>query len=114
MCFNGTGLQEELVPSVFDSYTHLQLEAEELPPVTETAFDDAANFPHGLSSILFAQFTWQTGEVLVWLSVWSQVQVICIWSCCCHCHPIVSCSGKIQNSLPFWCRLTQVVLENGR
>ena len=29
----------------------------------------------------------------------------------CHCHPIISCSSKIQNSLPFWCRLTQVVLE---
>jgi len=35
-----------------------------------------------------------------------------------HCHPIISCSSKIQNGLPFWCRLTQVVLEkrplNGR
>ena len=28
-----------------------------------------------------------------------------------HCHPIVSCSSKIQNGLHFWCRLTQVVLE---
>jgi len=28
-----------------------------------------------------------------------------------HCHPIISCSSKIQNGLPFWCRLTQVVLE---
>jgi len=25
--------------------------------------------------------------------------------------PIISCSSKIQNGLPFWCRLTQVVLE---
>jgi len=24
--------------------------------------------------------------------------------------PIISCSSKIQNDLPFWCRLTQVVL----
>jgi len=23
------------------------------------------------------------------------------------------CSSKIQNGLPFWCRLTQVVLEKG-
>jgi len=28
-----------------------------------------------------------------------------------HCHSIISCSSKIQNGLPFWCRLTQVVLE---
>jgi len=25
--------------------------------------------------------------------------------------PIISCSSKIQNGSPFWCRLTQVVLE---
>jgi len=25
--------------------------------------------------------------------------------------PIISCSSKIKNGLPFWCRLTQVVLE---
>ena len=25
--------------------------------------------------------------------------------------PIISCSSKIQNGLPFWCQLTQVVLE---
>jgi len=29
----------------------------------------------------------------------------------CHCHPIVSCSSYIQNGLPFWCRIAQVVLE---
>ena len=48
---------------------------------------------------------------VVWLSVWSEVQVVCIWSSWCHCHPIISCSSKIQNGLPFRCRLTQVVLE---
>ena len=31
----------------------------------------------------------------------------------CHCHPIISCSNKIQNGLPFWCRLTQVSIEKG-
>jgi len=31
--------------------------------------------------------------------------MICIWSSWCHYH---------QNGLPFWCRLTQVVLEKGR
>jgi len=25
--------------------------------------------------------------------------------------PIISCFSKIQNGLPFWCRLTQVFLE---
>jgi len=41
-------------------------------------------------------------EVLVWLSVWSKVQVICIWSSCCHCHLIISYYFiKIQNGLTF-------------
>jgi len=26
-------------------------------------------------------------EVLVWLSVWSEVQIVCIWSSRCHCIP---------------------------
>jgi len=40
-------------------------------------------------------------EVLAWLSVWSDVQMICIWSSWCHCHPIVSCFIKIQIGLTF-------------
>jgi len=52
-----------------------------------------------------------SGEVLAWLSVWSEVQMICICSSWCHCHPIISCCSKVQNGLPFWCLLTQVVLE---
>jgi len=52
-----------------------------------------------------------SGRVLARLSVWSEVQMICIWSSWCHCHPIISCSCKIEYGLPFWCRLTQVVLE---
>ena len=28
-----------------------------------------------------------------------------------HCQPIISCSSKIQNGLPLWCRLTQVVVK---
>jgi len=55
-----------------------------------------------------------SGEVLAWLCVWSELQMICIWSSWCHCHPIISCFIKIQNGLSFWCRLTQVVLEKGR
>ena len=26
-------------------------------------------------------------EVLVWLSIWSEVQIVCIWSSWCHSHP---------------------------
>ena len=52
-----------------------------------------------------------SGEVLAWLSVWSEVGMICMWFSWCHCHPIISCSGKIQNGLPFWCQHIQVVLE---
>ena len=40
-----------------------------------------------------------SGGVLAWLSVWSEVQMICIWSSWCYCHPIISCSRKIQNGL---------------
>ena len=40
-------------------------------------------------------------EVLAWLSVWSKVQMICIWSSGCQCHPVISCSSKIQNRLTF-------------
>ena len=49
---------------------------------------------------------WGTG-----IFVWIEVQMICIWSSLCHCHPVISCSSKMQNDLPFWCRFTQVVLE---
>ena len=50
-------------------------------------------------------------EVLAWLSVWSEVQMICIWFSRCHCHPVISCFSKIQNGLSFWYWPTQVVLE---
>jgi len=33
-----------------------------------------------------------SGEILAGLSVWSEVQMICIWSSWCHCHSIISCS----------------------
>jgi len=53
-----------------------------------------------------------SGEVLARLSVRSEVQMICIWSSWCYCHPIISSSSKIQKGgLPFWCQLTQIVLE---
>jgi len=39
--------------------------------------------------------------VLAWLSVWSEVQMIRIWSSWCHCHPIIFCFIKIQAGLTF-------------
>ena len=52
--------------------------------------------------------------VLVWLSVWSEVQIVCIWSSWCHCHPKTPssiASFKSRLVLSSWYRLTQVVLE---
>ena len=43
-------------------------------------------------------------KMLMWLSVWREVQIIwiiCTWSSCCHCHPVVSCFIKIQIGLTF-------------
>jgi len=48
--------------------------------------------------------------VLVWLSVWSKVQT-CIRPSWCHCHSLSLASEKSRLVLPFWYRLTQVVLE---
>jgi len=45
------------------------------------------------------------------LSVWSEVQMICIRSSWCHSHPSSLASLKSRMVLPFWCRITQVVLE---
>ena len=52
----------------------------------------------------------QSGGVLVWLSVWSEVQT-CIWPRWCHCHSLSLAPVKSRLVLPFWYRLTQVVLE---
>ena len=52
----------------------------------------------------------KSGGVLAWLSVWSEVQT-CIWSSWCHCHSLSLAPVKSRFVLPFWYRLTQVVLE---
>ena len=52
----------------------------------------------------------QSGGVLVWLSVWSEVQT-CIWPS--YCHSLSLASVKSRLVLPFWYRLTWVVLEKG-
>jgi len=41
-----------------------------------------------------------SNEMLTWLSVWSEVQMFCIWSSRCHCRS-VSCIIKIQIRLNF-------------
>jgi len=41
----------------------------------------------------------KNGVVRYWLGCLSRAR-----SSWCHCHPIISCSSKIQNGLPFWCR----------
>ena len=52
----------------------------------------------------------QSGGVLAWLSVCLQT---CIWPSWCHCHSSSLASLKSRLVLPFWYRLTWVVLEKG-
>jgi len=60
--------------------------------IQNTIYIILAGRPSGLQKDL-------SDEVLAWLSVWSEVQMICIWSNSCHCHPIISCFIKIQIGL---------------
>ena len=50
----------------------------------------------------------QSGGVLAWLSVWSDVQT-CIWPSWCHCYSLSLAPVKSRLVLPFWYRLTQGV-----
>jgi len=52
-----------------------------------------------------------SGGVLAWL-YWSEVQT-CIWPSWYHCHSLSLASLKYRLVLPFWYRLTWVVLEKG-
>ena len=47
-----------------------------------------------------------SGGVLVWSSVWSEVQT-CICPSWCHCHSLSLASVKSRLVLPFWYRLTR-------
>jgi len=49
-----------------------------------------------------------SGEVLVWLLVWSKVHT-CILPSWCHCHSLSLASVKSRLVLPFWYQLTRVV-----
>ena len=53
-----------------------------------------------------------SGGVLVWLSVWSEVQT-CIWPSGFHCHSLSVASVKSRLVLPFWYWLTWVVPDRG-
>jgi len=50
--------------------------------------------------------------VLAWLSVWSEVQTR-IWPSWCDCYSLSLASVKSRLVLPFWYRLTRLVLEKG-
>ena len=50
--------------------------------------------------------------MLAWLSIWSEVQT-CIWPSWCHCHWLSLAPVKSRLVLPFWYRLTRVVLDKG-
>jgi len=53
-----------------------------------------------------------SGGMLAWLSVWSEVQT-CISPSGCHCHSLSLASVKSRLVLPFWYRLTWVVPDKG-
>ena len=78
-------------------------------------------YPFVASSALMLLVGWQEGHpacknlsggVLAWLSVWSEVQT-CIWPSWRHCHSLFLASVKSRLVLPFWYRLTCVVLDKG-
>jgi len=54
----------------------------------------------------------QSGGVLAWLFVWSEVQT-CIWPSWCHCHSVSLASVQSGLVLPFSYRLTWVVTKKG-
>ena len=56
--------------------------------------------------------TWVVGRWRAWLSVCSEAQT-CIRPSWCHCHSLSLTSVKSRLVLPFWYRLTRVVLDKG-
>ena len=54
---------------------------------------------HIAKNIAYTKICLDSGEVLAWLHVSSEVQMICIWSSWCHCHTIISCFIKIQTGI---------------
>jgi len=70
-------------------------------------------------SALMLLVGWQEGHPAVKTEWWGTCMVICLERRANDLHmvqlmplpPIISCSSKIQNVIPFWCRITQVVVE---
>jgi len=65
-------------------------------------------------SIRPVKIEWWDVGLLVWLFVWSKVQIVCLSSSWCQCHPKTPsslASFKSRLVLPFWYRLMQVILE---
>jgi len=50
-------------------------------------------------------------EVLAWFSVWSEIQMFAYGPADANATPSSFASSKSRVVEPFWCRLTQVVLE---
>jgi len=53
-----------------------------------------------------------SGGVLVWLSVWSELQTY-VRPSWCHCHSVSLASVKSRLVSPFWYQLTRVVPDKG-
>ena len=56
-------------------------------------------------SIRPVKIEWRGVGLLVSLSLWSKVQIVCVWSIWCHCHPKTPSSRvsfKSRLVLPFW------------
>ena len=53
-----------------------------------------------------------SGGVLVWLSVWSEMQT-CMWPSWCYCYSLSLASVKSRLVLPFWYRLSWVAPDKG-
>jgi len=61
-----------------------------------------------MSTVIFSALTLLVhlvgrGMVLAWLSVWNEVQMICIWFSWCHCHPSSLVLLKSRMVYLFWC-----------
>jgi len=52
-------------------------------------------------------------DLLEWLSVWSEVQMTCIWSSCSHCDPVICTSAKSRVVYPSGTGLPRLSWKNG-
>jgi len=66
--------------------------------VIPIAFSSLTLLVRGQEKHLGCKMKWSSAGII---SVWSEVQIICIWFSWCHCHPIISCFIEIQNGFTF-------------